>query len=89
MLLVAVLAEAFSLAHLYDSAAHANGQVCAICVGAASFGAAAVGSPLHFDAVVAPPAPAIVALVVLFSAVPTRRYVIAAGAPLRGAAGNC
>jgi hypothetical protein len=69
-----VLAEAFAVAHSYDSAAHANGQACAVCVGAASLGAAAVGAPLNVAAIIAAPALAIAALLLFFAAVPTRQY---------------
>jgi hypothetical protein len=69
-----VLAQAFSLTHSYDSAAHASGQACAVCVGAASLGATAVGAPLQVELLVAESALVVIALVVLFSAVPTRRY---------------
>src|SRR5687767_3418614 len=69
-----VLAEAVSLAHSYDSAAHASGQACVVCVSAASFGAAAVGALSFVEPLVAAPALAVIALVVPFPAVPTRRY---------------
>jgi hypothetical protein len=74
LVLLFVLAEAFSLAHSYDSTAHANGQVCAVCVGAASLGAAAVGAPSPVAPVRAAPALLAIVLVVLLSAVPARRY---------------
>jgi VIT1/CCC1 family predicted Fe2+/Mn2+ transporter len=69
-----LLAESFAIAHQYDSAAHANGQDCAICVGAASFGAAAPVTPLIF----VPEALAVALLAAVFfvlaAAAPTRRY---------------
>jgi VIT1/CCC1 family predicted Fe2+/Mn2+ transporter len=69
-----LLAESFAIAHQYDSAAHANGQDCAICVGAASFGAAAPATPLVF-APEALAAAVVVAVVFVFvSAAPIRRY---------------
>jgi hypothetical protein len=45
-----LLAESVAVAHDGDSAAHANGQVCAVCVAAASFGAGNVAAPLLFHA---------------------------------------
>lgn len=69
-----LLAESFAIAHQYDSAAHANGQACEVCVGAASFSAGAPSTPLVF----LPAALVVVfaaAVVLAFrSAVPTRRY---------------
>jgi hypothetical protein len=69
-----LLAESFAIAHQYDSAAHANGQACEVCVGAASFGAAAPPTPLVFApaALVAVLAAAVV--LGFRSVVPTRRY---------------
>jgi VIT1/CCC1 family predicted Fe2+/Mn2+ transporter len=69
-----LLAESFAVAHQYDSAAHANGQDCAICVGAASFGAAAPATPLVFALEALAVALVAAVLVVFFSAAPTRRY---------------
>ena len=43
-----LLAESFAITHQYDSAAHANGQACEVCVGAASFGAAAPPTPYAY-----------------------------------------
>jgi|SRR5688572_7758798 len=68
-----LLAESFALAHQY-SPGHANNPDCAVCVGAASFGAAAVAAPVRFEPIVAAPFVVIAAGVVLFSLVPTRRY---------------
>jgi hypothetical protein len=68
-----LLAESFALAHQY-SPGHANNPDCAVCVGAASFGAAAVSVPVRFEPIVAAPFVAIAAGIVLFSAVPVRRY---------------
>jgi VIT1/CCC1 family predicted Fe2+/Mn2+ transporter len=69
-----LLAESFAIAHQYDSAAHANGQDCAICVGAASFGAATPATPLVF-ALEALAAAFVAAVVIVFvSAAPVRRY---------------
>ena len=69
-----LLAESFAITHQYDSAAHANGQACEVCVGAASFGAAAPPTPLVFvpAALVAVLAAAVV--LAFRSAVPARRY---------------
>jgi hypothetical protein len=67
-------AEAFAVMHEYDSAGHANGQACAVCVGAASFAAGNVAAPQHFDLTIATFVIAIAAGFVLLSAVPVRRY---------------
>jgi hypothetical protein len=69
-----LLAESFAIAHQYDSAAHANGQDCAICVGAASFGTAAPATPLVFAPEVAAAALVAAVFLVFVSAAPTRRY---------------
>jgi hypothetical protein len=81
-LLVALLllAEAFAVTHSYDSAAHANGQPCAVCLGAAAFSAGAVGAPVQADVAVATPIVAAAAVVVFFAAVPARRF--ARGPPI-------
>ena len=68
-----LLAESFALAHQYSSG-HANNPDCAVCVGAATFGAAAVSLPVRFEPVVAAPFIAVAAGIVLLSAVPARRY---------------
>jgi hypothetical protein len=68
-----LLAESFALAHQY-SLGHANSPDCAVCVGAASFGAAAVSVPVRFEPVAAAPFVVTVAGAVLFSVVPARRY---------------
>ena len=57
-----------------NTAAHDNGQVCAVCVGAASFRAGAVAVPFHFEPVIAAATVVIAVLVALSSAIPTRRY---------------
>jgi hypothetical protein len=69
-----LLAESFAIAHQYDSAAHANGQNCAICVGAASFDAAAPATPLVFAPQVAAAALVAAIFLVFVSAAPARRY---------------
>ena len=69
-----LLAESFAIAHQYDSAAHANGQTCAICVGVASFGAGAVATPLVFEPQDLAFALVAAVVFVFVSAVPTRRY---------------
>lgn len=69
-----LLAEAFAVAHEYDSASHANGQACAVCVAAASFGAGNVAVPLGFEPVLAGAFVVAAAGIVCLSAVPTRRY---------------
>jgi hypothetical protein len=69
-----LLAESLALSHQYDSAAHANGQTCATCVGVASFAAGNVAASLTFE----PPAAAtdvvVAAGIVLLSVAPARRY---------------
>lgn len=69
-----LLAESFAFAHELDAAAHDNGQVCAVCVGAASLGAGAVAVPFHFEPVIAVTAIVITVLVALSSVIPNRRY---------------
>jgi hypothetical protein len=69
-----LLAESFAIAHELDAAAHDNGQACAVCVSAASFGAGAAAVPFHFEAVVTA-ATVVVAVLLAFSSVtPGRRY---------------
>ena len=67
-----LLAEAFAVAHEYES--HANGQICAVCVGAASLAAANVAAPVHFEPVIPTALVAVGAGFVFLSVVPTRRY---------------
>jgi hypothetical protein len=76
-----LLAEAFAVAHQYDSASHSNGQVCAVCVSVASFGAANVATAVHFELSVAATFIVVAAGIVFLSAVPTRLY---ARGPPRG-----
>jgi hypothetical protein len=69
-----LVAESFALAHQSDSTSHANGQDCAVCMGAASFGAGAVSVPVHFEPSIAAAFIVVTAGIVFLSAVPTRRY---------------
>ena len=70
-----LLAQSFAIAHQYDSAAHANGQACEVCVGAASFSAGAPAAPLVFVPAALGAVVAAAAVVLVFvSAVPARRY---------------
>jgi hypothetical protein len=69
-----LVAESFALAHQYDSTAHANGQDCAVCVSAASFGAGNVSVPVHLEPSTAAAFIVVAAGIVFLSAVPTRRY---------------
>ena len=69
-----LLAESFALTHELDTAAHDNGQACAVCVGAASFGAGAVSAPVHFEPTIATSFVVVAAGIVFLSVVPTRRY---------------
>jgi hypothetical protein len=69
-----LLAEAFAIGHQYDSASHANGQMCATCVAAASFGAGNVAVPVRFEPAMSASFVAVAAGLVFLSAVPTRRY---------------
>jgi hypothetical protein len=69
-----LLAECFALAHQYDPSAHANGQDCAVCMSAASFGAGAVAAPMQFEPTIAAAFIVVAAGIVFLSAVPTRRY---------------
>ena len=68
-----LLAESFALAHELD-AAHDNGQVCAVCVGAHSFGAGNVAVPVHFEPAKSTAFVVVAAGFVFLSLVPTRRY---------------
>jgi hypothetical protein len=67
-------AEAFAVAHQYDSAAHGNGQACAVCVSVASFGAANVAAPVHFELARPKSFVVVAAGIVFFSVVPAHRY---------------
>jgi hypothetical protein len=69
-----LLAESFSLTHLYDSAAHASGQPCTLCVSAASFAAGAVSVPTHFEPAITPSFVVVATGIAFLSAVPIRRY---------------
>jgi len=69
-----LLAESFALAHELDRAAHDSGQACAVCVGAASFGAAAAPVPFSFEAAVGEVSIAVALFAVFVSVAPTRRY---------------
>lgn len=69
-----LLAESFAITHEYDLKSHANGQACAVCVAAASFGAADVAAPLGLEPAVATPHSAVAAPIVFVSVVPARRY---------------
>jgi hypothetical protein len=74
-----LLAESFAVAHEYES--HANGQVCAVCVSAASFAAGNVAALVHFEPAIATAFVVVAAGIVFLSVVPTRRY---ARGPPRG-----
>ncbi len=69
-----VVAESFAVAHQYDAAGHANGDACAVCVGAATFGAAAPATPLAIEPVVVAQSVAVAASAFVFTVVPARRY---------------
>jgi hypothetical protein len=69
-----LLAESFALTHELDTAAHDNGQACAVCVGAASLGAAAVAAPVHFEPPRSVAAAAAAVFAVLPSVAPTREF---------------
>ena len=69
-----LLAESFAFTHELDTAAHDNGQVCAVCVGAASFGGANVTAAVHFEPTIATSFVVATAGIVFLSVVPTRRY---------------
>jgi hypothetical protein len=69
-----LLAESFAIVHQYDSAAHANGQACEVCVGAASFGAGAPPTPLVFVAAALVAVVAAAVVLAFRSVVPARRY---------------
>ena len=69
-----LVAEAFAVAHQYDSAAHGNGQTCVVCVSVASFGAGNVAAPAHFEPRVPASFVVAAATVVFRSVLPDRRY---------------
>jgi hypothetical protein len=69
-----LLAEVSALSHEYDSAAHANGEVCAICVTAASFGAANIAASVHVEPAIAASFIVVAAGIVFLSVMPARRY---------------
>jgi hypothetical protein len=69
-----LVAEAFAVAHQYDSAAHSNGQTCAVCVNVATLGAANVAAPVHFELAIPTSFVVVAAGVVFLSVVPARRY---------------
>jgi len=73
-------AETFAFAHQLDTAAHDNGQACAVCIGAATFGAGAVSVPFTFEPTVVPTAVVAAVFVGFSSVTPTRRY--ARGPPI-------
>jgi hypothetical protein len=69
-----LLAETLAVTHAYDLAAHATGQQCAVCVGAASFDVSDVGAPVEVIASAAAPVIVLAVLAVLFSVARTLRY---------------
>jgi len=69
-----LLAEAFAVAHEYESAAHANGQACATCIASASFSAGNVAAPVQLESAVVAAVLVAAAAIVFFSVVPARRY---------------
>jgi hypothetical protein len=69
-----LVASSFALTHDYDSAAHANGGVCAVCVTAASFGAANVAAAVHFEPALAASFIVAAAGIVFVTVVPARRH---------------
>jgi hypothetical protein len=71
---VLLVAQWFAFAHEYDAAAHSNGGACAICVTAASFGAANVAAAVHFEPAVAASFIVVAAGIVFLTVVPARRY---------------
>jgi hypothetical protein len=54
--LLLLVAQAFATAHRLDSAAHANGDPCAICVSVASLGTGAAAHVVEFSIDIARPA---------------------------------
>lgn len=69
-----LLAGSFAIAHEYDAAAHSNGQACAVCVGAASFGAGHVAAPLHFEPAITTSFVRVAIVGTVSSVAPTRQY---------------
>ncbi|HSC14807.1 MAG TPA: hypothetical protein VLI71_06795 [Gammaproteobacteria bacterium] len=69
-----LLAESFAFTHELDTATHANGEVCAVCVSAASFGAANAGAALRIEPAIATSFVVAAAGIVFLSVVPTRPY---------------
>jgi hypothetical protein len=74
LVVVLLLAESFAFTHELDVADHDNGQVCAACVSAASFGAANVTAAMHVDPAIATSFVVATSRIVFLSVVPTRRY---------------
>ena len=70
---VLLLAESFAVTHELDSDAHSNGEICAVCVGSASFGAANAGVALHIEPTIAASFVVATAGIVFRSVVPARR----------------
>jgi hypothetical protein len=69
-----LLAASFAIAHQYDAAAHANGQTCATCVAATSFGVGNVAVSVLLAVAVAT-ASVVVSVGIVFRCVlPGRRY---------------
>jgi hypothetical protein len=68
-----LLAQAFATTHRLDSAAHANGESCNICLSVASLGAGAVAQVVEFGIDVSHPTFVAIDGSILVSTVPTRR----------------
>jgi hypothetical protein len=69
-----LLAESFALTHELDSAAHSTGEVCAVCVSGASFGAANHGAAVHIEPAIVTSFVVATAGIAFLSVVRTRRY---------------
>jgi hypothetical protein len=69
-----LLAATFAVTHPLDSAAHANGQSCTVCLSAAALGAADVAAPPQLTFGVATPELVASVGAVLVSLAPLRRF---------------
>jgi hypothetical protein len=68
-----LVAEAFAATHQLDSAAHANGEPCNVCLSVAGLGAGAAAPVVEFGIDLSRPVFVAVDGSILVSSVPTRR----------------
>ena len=80
LVVLLLLGESFAVTHPFDSAAHTNGQPCAVCVSVAHLGHGAVSASVPLALEVATPVFVATVVAVFVAIVPARRY--ARGPPL-------